>query len=598
MRPTPSPFRCAALLAPLLLSGPGAAAQEPVQETVVVTATAAPVRFAELGQQLLVITREQIDALPVQSVPELLSYLASVDVRSRGASGIQADVSVRGAAFGQTLVLVDGVRMNDAQSAHHNMDLPVLLQDVERIELVAGPSASVHGADAFGGAINIVTRRDPPVRDAAISAGSFGLVDGRVRFDTPVKGRTQSLWSSASRSDGFMYDRDFRTAGVGGRAQLGARTAISAGFVDKAFGANGFYGPAPSKEWTTQTLVAAEHAIAPPDGWATALRASYRTHGDRFLYDIRTPALFENRHRTHAAIISAGSDREVRAGRLHLGVEGGRDWVRSTNLGDHEVAHGSGVAEWQYRPTARATIVSGLRFDGYTRFGSSWSPSVAASVWSTPALKLRTSAGHTFRVPTFTELYYHDPANQARDDLKPERGWSWDAGADWIPAAGWMGSVTAFRRHDQDVIDWVRDSMAEPWHTANVRHLDTSGVELGVRRAIGKAGTLDAQYAWLRSDADPVAQLSKYVLDYARQRGIVAAALPFGDRVTLGGRLGYTRRADGRAYTIADVRASRAFGRFRIFVEGYNLLDTAYQEVVGVDMPGRSGRAGLELVRF
>ncbi len=119
------------------------AAQDPIQETVVVTATASPVRLSEIGRQLLVITREQIEALPVQSVPELLSYLASVDVRTRGTSGVQADVSIRGGSFGQTLVLVDGVRMNDAQSAHHNMDLPVLLEDVERIELLAGPSASV-----------------------------------------------------------------------------------------------------------------------------------------------------------------------------------------------------------------------------------------------------------------------------------------------------------------------------------------------------------------------------------------------------------------------------------------------------------------------
>src|SRR5690349_20077601 len=177
MRHTLSPIvtsACRALL--ILVCARAAVAQEPIQETVVVTATASPVRFAEIGRQLLVITKAQIDALPVQSVPELLSYLASVDVRSRGTGGVQSDVSIRDASFGQTLVLVDGVRMNDAQSAHHNMDLPVLLQDVERIELLAGPGASLHGADAFGGAVNIVTRRDPPVRDAAVSVGSFGFV--------------------------------------------------------------------------------------------------------------------------------------------------------------------------------------------------------------------------------------------------------------------------------------------------------------------------------------------------------------------------------------------------------------------------------------
>ncbi len=352
-----------------------------------------------------------------------------------------------------------------------------------------------------------------------------------------------------------MYDRDFRTAGVGGRARLGQRTSVAAGYVDKAFGANGFYGPAPSKEWTGQTLVSAEHTMTPAAGWATAVRASYRTHSDRFLYDIRTPQLFENRHRTHAALVAGGTDRELGSGRLHLGAEGGEDWIRSTNLGDHDVAHGSAVAEYQYRPGARTTIVSGLRFDGYSRYGSSWNPSVNASVWTTSSIKLRASAGHTFRIPTFTELYYHDPANQARDDLQPERGWSWDAGADWLPAAAWMASATAFVRHDQDIIDWVRDSTAERWHTANVRRLDTAGIELGVRRMVGKGGSLDAQYAWLHSDADPVAQLSKYVLDYAPQRFVVSAAIPISEKMTFGGRLG-THAAPTDANTHSPTCAS------------------------------------------
>jgi len=595
------PIRSSILLL-VSLAGPwvvGASAQEPVQETVVVTATARPVRFADIGRSVLVVTREQIEALPVQSVPDLLSYIASVDVRTRGAGGVQADVSIRGASFGQTLVLVDGVRMNDAQSAHHNMDVPVLLEDIERVELLAGPGASLHGADAFGGAINLVTRQQPPVRDAAVSAGSDGFVDGRIRVDTPIGGRTQSLWAGASRSDGFMYDRDFRTASVGGRARLGEQTSVTAGYVDKEFGANGFYGPAPSKEWTGQGLIIAEHGFAAIGGWTPAARVSYRTHRDRFLYDIRTPNLFENRHRTHAALVDVGGDRPLGASnRLHLGVEGGGDWIRSSNLGDHEVGHGSFVAEWQARPSGRATIVSGLRFDGYSRFGSSWSPSITASVWGTASLKLRASAGHTFRVPTFTELYYHDPANQARDDLRPERGWSWEGGADWVPSSRWLASATVFTRRDTDVIDWVRDTPAERWHTANVQRLDTTGVEMEVRRLVGSSGTIDAQYAWLTSDADPVAQLSKYVLDYARQRAVLSAALPFAGRTTAGGRVGFTRRADGREYTLVDLRVARTFGRLRLFVEGLNLLDTDYQEVQGVDMPGRSARAGLEIVRF
>ena len=431
--------------------------------------------------------------------------------------------------------------------------------------------------------------------------GRIRRIRGRARAHRHAGRRPDAVVLGGGEPIGRLHvrprlpDGERRAGGRGSATRARSRPATS----NKEFGANGFYGPAPSKEWTAQTLVAADHGWLPADGWAASARASYRTHADRFLYDIRLPGQFENRHRTHSAVASFGADRELGGkGHLHLGTEAGGDWIRSSNLGDHTVGHGSFVAEWQLRPASRATLVSGLRFDGYSRYGSSWSPSVTASVWGSSSVKLRASVGHTFRVPTFTELYYRDPANEARDDLRPERGWSWEAGADWVPSARWMTSVTGFTRRDRDIIDWVRDSPLERWHTANVRRLDTSGLEVGARRTVGAAGTIDAQYAWIVSDADPVAQLSKYVLDYARQRAILSTALPLGRRFTVGGRLGYTRRADGREYTLADVRIAHSLGRVRIFVEGYNLLDADYQEVRGVDMPGRSARAGLEILRF
>ena len=97
--------------------------------------------------------------MPVQSVADALRLASSIDVRMRGVSGVQSDFAVRGANFGQMLVLVDGVRLNDAQSGHHNGDIPVPLDAVERIEVLYGPGSSLFGADAFGGTVNVITRR-------------------------------------------------------------------------------------------------------------------------------------------------------------------------------------------------------------------------------------------------------------------------------------------------------------------------------------------------------------------------------------------------------------------------------------------------------
>lgn len=120
------------VLALLSAAAGGVAAQEPVEETVIVTAHASPEPFRNLSRTVAVLTREQIGRLPVRSVAEVLQYLASVDVQSRGAMGVQSDFSVRGASFGRTLVLVNGVRINDSQSGHHNADVPVLLDAARR----------------------------------------------------------------------------------------------------------------------------------------------------------------------------------------------------------------------------------------------------------------------------------------------------------------------------------------------------------------------------------------------------------------------------------------------------------------------------------
>src|SRR5688572_18321283 len=135
-------FSCFCCVAALMLWPAGivpATAQDVYRQTVVVTAATTPLELANTARAVTVISREEIAALPVSSVADVLRLVASVDVRARGVRGIQSDFAIRGAGFGQMLVLVDGVRLNDAQSGHHNGDIPVPLDSVERIEVLHGP---------------------------------------------------------------------------------------------------------------------------------------------------------------------------------------------------------------------------------------------------------------------------------------------------------------------------------------------------------------------------------------------------------------------------------------------------------------------------
>jgi iron complex outermembrane receptor protein len=573
----------------LLLQDP---AQLPprVSQDVVVSASTQPVPLDLLARAVFVLTREEIALLPATSVADLLRLSAAVEARSRGAFGTQTDFAVRGGGFGQVVVMVDGVRLNDSQSGHHNGDIPVAIDRIQRIEIVRGTGSSLHGADAVTGTINIIT--GPPATHATVAGGEYGLIRGAAA--TAIRrGRTSTTFDGwMTRSAGFMPDRDLLTGGVGVSTALTPHRRLAVSHLRSAFGANGFYGPSPSKEWTDQTLVAFGDRLGGAGRHLTT-RASYRTHGDHFLWDIARPGFAENRHRTHAAAAAAsfrtGADRNWTS----VGVEGGVDWIRSNNLGDHRVQHVAALFEMQRALGRRTTIYPGLRYDAYSVFGDSWSPSVAAVVALSRSLRARGSAGHGFRVPTFTERFYRDPAHLARASLVPERAWGFDGGVDWMHG-GWALGLTPFARRETDVIDWVRATPQELWRTANIRRVETNGMEASTSRS-WRGGFVRVEYSWTDAAAPALDTLSKYVADYARHSATVATGSQLGRSTSVGLRADCKWKADGRSYCGADLRATRRVGAFQLLLDVTNLFDVAYQEVIGVDMPPRTVAAGVRI---
>jgi iron complex outermembrane recepter protein len=571
------------------------------QETVIVTGTMAPAPLGNMGRSIDVVSREEIAQLPIANTNDILRLFSSVEVRARGPYGVQADFSIRGAGFGQALVMVDGVRLNDAQSGHHNADIPVPLEAIERIEVLRGAGSSLHGADAFGGTINIITRRAAPRASFDLAAGSFDLFEAgagaglQQRIGERDAAITHALHGSFTRSSGFMTARDHRVGTVQYQASAGSRGSLLLAHTDKEFGANGFYGPAPSREWTRQSLARYEQRMIHADRWQGAFHAAYRAHGDHFIYNETNPSLSESRHRTNAVNGQAKLHYTASpATQISMGADVGGDWIRSSNLGDHDFARGGIFTEMQQRIGSRVLLHPGLRFDSYSRFGSAWSPSLAASVWASPRVKFRASGGHAFRVPTFTELYYRDPNHQGRGELDPERAWAVDAGVDVTLDHGFSSNVTVFGRWENDVIDWVRPTAAERWVTTNIRDVDTRGLETGVRQRFGSRAEASLQYTWQQADAAALDLLSKYALDFARH-SVAASTVVRAGQFTVGPRIEFKHRVDGREYVLVDTRLGYRVGRWEVYADGLNLLDTDYQEIRGVAMPGRSVRFGLRV---
>ncbi|MGH9240026.1 MAG: TonB-dependent receptor plug domain-containing protein, partial [Vicinamibacterales bacterium] len=498
------------------------------------------------------------------------------------------------------LVLVDGVRLNDAQSGHHNGDIPVSLDEVERIEILHGPGSALFGADAFGGTVNVITRRVVDRPALLAQGGSFGLASGRGAAGFEHGSLTQTFAVSTERSSGFMYDRDYASVITRARTAIGSDSSVSVAFLRKEFGANNFYGGnAPSREWTNQALIAGDHQFGGTMGWTFAARSSYRTHGDRFIFNQELPQLSDNRHRTHAVLGELAASRRVRTGSVTIGVESGGDWIRSSNLGDHELGRISAFGELRQEVGRRVQVDAALRVDRYSQFGASWNPSAGIGWWPADAVRLRASAARAFRVPTFTERYYSDPANLARAEVGPETAWAGEGGVDVFLRQGWFVQATFFGRADSDVIDWLRPTTADRWQTYNVRDVDTLGFEIGAQKSFAGGGFVNAQFTAVDVDAAAVTQLSKYVLDYAPRSFTAAGLLPLPRAFHIAPRIEYRRRsrpAGTSDYVLVDARVGRRITRgLDLFVEGSNLLDEEYQEIAGVRMPGATVAVGLAL---
>lgn len=580
------------------------AAQQPAQQqtqqqtiavdvTVVATATSSPIDVRNLPRPVSIFTRFDLQQLGITSAVDALRLVPGVDVRSRGPMDVQADFSLRGSTFGQNLVLVDGIRINDSQSGHHNGELPIPVSAIYQIEVVNGASSAAHGADALGGVINIISRADPHAELTATGGehGLFGF-SGSARSSTP-KAPLVSGWYQ--RSDGFAFDRDF---GVGGglvRGVVGNRLRYDVRHSRRAFGANGFYGNSPSKEWTDQTLASAM-TFGRVFGWTWDLAAAYKNHGDHFRWDIARPGFAENEHRTNSGDVTAKAITTLGPNAITVGASVGADAVRSTNLGNHDFNRAGAFVQLSTPGAERwVTYQLGIRADHYSTFGSNVSPTAAAAYKFRNGWSVRASGGRAFRVPTFTELYYHDPANQGTATLEAEHGWTLDAGVDYARDY-WTFSATPFGRWDDNVIDWVRPTAADLWRSTNVRDVTTRGVEVAAtRRFDGKSGNMvRAAYTRLDVDAPSLGLMSKYVLEYAKDSLAVSTAVSLGRTgVTLSANADMRRRLDGQKYTLLGARIAHGSRHATFFVDGSNLLDREYHEVAGVAMPGRWITAGI-----
>jgi len=566
-------------------------------QTVVVTGTFDPLALEEIDRAVRVLP-VRANNLVLNTLIDALKLDPSLDLQERAPDGVQADLSIRGSTFGQTLVLLNGQRLSDPQTGHHDMDIPVPIDTVSRVEVLRGSGSTMYGSDAVGGVINIITE-PPPTTEFRLrtAVGSDGINQQRASLALAGSKLSEQLSFSRDFSSGFMPDRDYRNlefASVTRLVSTYGNGTLNLAYMDHPFGADQFYGNFNSWE-DTKTWFA---GVQQPFGEKTTVSFGFRRHSDLFVLFRDQPEIFTNHHSDESYNLAVRRRQEVGISTtLYYGVEALHESIVSNNLGDHARSRAAAYGALEWRALKRYSLTVAAREEIYRSYSAAFTPTVSAGMWTSATTKVHASASRAFRVPSYTDLYYHDPANLGSPNLRPESAWSYETGVEWVASPKMSAEMNLFDRQEHDGIDYYRTSPTDIWRALNIQNLSFRGLEASVRWTPSTVNTFDLRYTALHGQQDTIPLgATKYTFNYPKNAGVFSWTVTPHGNFLFRTRVGVMDRLARDPYALWDVYMALPRGKVHPFLQASNLTNTSYQEIQGVAMPGRTVLGGIELV--
>ena len=611
--------------------------KEATLDDVEVTGSRAPLALGQAARMVTVLSREEIQAAPVQSINDLLKYTVGVDVRQRGPIGAQTDVGIRGGTSEQITILLNGINICDPQTGHNAFDLPCDLSDIERIEVLEGPAGRVYGTSSLMGAINVVTRRNEKGEmrkekwegAARLEGGSYGYLStaGRIALTSKLLPLTSQLSASYTRSDGYQraksgaLNSDYSGGKVyyqGGYDTKDIRIDWHAGLSMKGFGSNTFYSAKFDEQYekTTKIYTAIKGEAK---GWFHLSPSIYWNRSyDRFELIRGTEAKVPfNYHRTDVFGINVNSYFDWLLGRTALGAEFRNEDIISGNLGEplNQPKHISGTDRDYLFGLNRSNLSFHLEHNillsrftlsaGFLAIKNTWNempftiyPGIDASYRIGDNWKVYASYNSSLRMPSFTELYYSVGGHKADKYLKPEELRAIEGGVKF--GNRWLTAKAAvFHHHSRDMIDWVRDTREQdaPWQSVNLTKVNTLGVETTLNCQLSPVNC-QLSYCYLHQSKDTPEYLqSQYSLEYLRHKLTAQLQMHIAERLNLTvnyrwqDRMGSYTDTDGQIqpyhpYSVVDARLAWDADTYSIYIAGNNLTCHRYVDYGNVRQPG------------
>lgn len=626
-------------------------------QEVEVTASRVAMPMNQTARIVSVITKEQIQECPAQSINDLLKFVSGVDVRQRGGFGIQTDISINGGTHDQIVILLNGVNISSPQTGHLAADFPVSTSDIERIEVLEGAASRVYGTSAFSGAINIVTKKGKKKQlTVEAEGGSFGTFGANASISLPTKDTKfhNNISGGYTQSDGGTNNSDFQKYKAfyqGGTALQEADINWQLGFSGQNYGANTFYsGRYPNQYEENRRYMGALSAqtkgrvkISPTIYWNRSL--------DHYQL-IKDSETGENFHMTDVYGVNVNAQTTWALGTSAIGAEIRNEGILSTSLGreleedlyvdipghdgqyNHKdnrtnicyfLEHNVMLNRWTFNFGVMANMNTGLdyRYRLYPGIDISYSP--------TNSLKLYASWEMAQRMPTFTDLWYKSPTQEGNQGLKPEETNDFSVGG-IFRTKGFSAEIKGFYRKNKSMIDWVlypsdAENNYTTYHAANFK-LDNMGFNVSSQvnffeidgfNNFLRTARVEYSYIHQKRHDDTEIYASYYALDYLRHKFVASLDVKIINNLTaqlsyrwqdrMGHFVKYSpeTQSDGtvsyaastqdyKSYGLLDLKIKWSKPKYEIYVEGNNLTSYRYYDIGNVQQPGFWFMAGAKFM--
>jgi outer membrane cobalamin receptor len=570
--------------------------------------------LVDLPTGVSVITPDQIQKKNARNLGEIIENETGITRSRAGTLGQLSDITIRGSSSKQVLVLIDGRRVNSV--AGGTVDLNTIAADsIERVEIIRGAASAIYGTSAFGGVINVITKKpkdNEPLLDLSFSPGSFNTRNYQLGFSTKKDRLSGVVTTGRNSTDGWRKNSDYDNRSffcrLGYDAEMLGVFDLSGSLFNSELGVPGQLALRPENYDGSAELTAFSPTARQNEKRQyvrlenvnqmeqISLKTAVYTSNDIMDYQDPTPDIWTNQaSNLHYDSLTFGGEAQINVPHgLTIGGEWWQEKHRINDLiADATTMDRSRTAtavylqeEWRVQ---RLNVIPSLRLDDYSAFGSVLSPRLSLVFHASDLVKLSASSGKTWRAPTFIELYYPSGGNP---DLKPEEGIASDLGVEYAQD-DFRSAVSFFYT--------TTDNLISGWPSTNIGKSMQTGAEfeVGQKIASGLSHRLNYTYLWAE-DSDKKTWLTYHprnIVNYA-----ISCLMPWNMTANLSGQYVSEQKTETfdpfpevKGYTVFNLGVTQRFRYLDLWASVDNIANVKYQTRAGYPLPGTVVSCGCKL---